>query len=241
MVLTKTVEESDYGLIVDEVMVLKHAYNVLTSRGVKIEIGHDHRFWEYGVALKAFHNWMNTDNPKIADIGAGLSLLGPSISYSENLGLTEVEPNSSYEYDRNLCNGILLDLKKPKIDWVNTELNTFRQWYNTSNFYDVVFCISVIEHVAADHEFLRNLAEMVKSGGLLFLTTDVMPRMPKENGAGYHFDNLREHNYTMYDVCKMIEYLNVEKGFELLGESDLEYKGDKVFDYSFCSIAMRKK
>jgi SAM-dependent methyltransferase len=244
MVLTKTVQDEDYKLIEGEVLQLKDCYKALADRGVKIEIGHEHRYWEYGMGLKAFHDWnyeSKVDNPSIVDVGAGLGLLGPSLAWGEHLGITEVEPNSAYEHDRHLCNAILLGLKTPGNTWINASLKTFREWHNTSYFYDVVFCISVIEHVAADHEFLKSLADMVKQGGLLFLTTDIMPTMPPAPPKnGYVFDNLREHNYTLSDIIKKISYLN-ELGFEIFGDADLRYHGDKVFDYSFCSIAMRRK
>jgi SAM-dependent methyltransferase len=241
MILTKTIDEEDYKLINLEVKLLKDTQKILTEKGVRIDIGHEHRFWEYGMSLKALQDWMcdvsKTDNPKIIDVGAGLGLLGPSLSYGQNLSICEVEPNTSYKYDRSLCNAVLLDLKKPIITWTGGQsLDIFSSFHKATNYYDVVFCISVIEHVADDHAFLRKLSEIVAPGGLLFLTTDVMPVMPGK----YHFDNLREHNYTMFDICKKIEYLR-SIGFELLGESDLEYKGDKVFNYSFASIAMVRK
>lgn len=242
MILSKTIEEKDYELIQYEVNLLQDCHKELTGKGVRIDIGHHHRFWEYGMALKALYSWCDgivkvKPSHNLLDVGAGLSLLGPTICWAEEIGITEVEPNTEYAKDRDICNSALLELNCPYyITWAGTQLSTFRQWHNTSNFYDAVFSISVMEHVAADHEFLRSLADMVKQDGLLFLTTDVMPR----SGKGFHFDNLREHNYTVDDIKSKISYLE-SKGFSLLGESDLEYKGDQVFNYSFASIAMVKK
>ena len=245
MLLTKTVEEKDYDEIIsNEVFELRDCYKVLTENGVRIDIGHPHRFWEYGMALKAFYEWdynsgknLNGSetniNGSVVDIGSGLSLFGPALSWCENIKVVEIEPDKTCYEHRVICNKVLSENKKPEISWfpiTPEQLTAHRK-------YDAIFCISVIEHVAADHEFLKTIADKVVDGGLLFLTTDIMPR----EGKGYTFDNLREHNYTMLNICEMIKYLNEVKGFELFGEAELEYKGDKVFNYSFCSIAMVKK
>jgi SAM-dependent methyltransferase len=229
MILTKTVEEKDYDLIALQVKGLHDCYAALTDKGVKIDIGHEHRFWEWGTALEAFQDWMidvsKTDNPEVLDVGSGDGLLGPAFAWGQLLGITELEPRIECFNNRLLCNSLL-----------KAKLNVLQSYDQLANSYDVVFCTSVIEHVVSDYEFLRSLANKVKQNGLLFLTTDVVPVMPGK----YHFDNLRNHNYTVDDICKMIEYLK-SIGFESFGEVDLEYKGSKVFDYSFASISMVKK
>jgi SAM-dependent methyltransferase len=226
MILTKTVEEKDYDLIANQVRELRGCYVAITNGGAKIDIGHEHRFWEWGMALKAFQDWMidvsKIDNPEVLDVGSGDGLLGPTFAWGQLLSITELEPRIECFHNRLLCNSLL-----------KAKLNVLQSYDQLASSYDVVFCTSVIEHVASDHAFLRNLSQLVASGGLLFLTTDVVPVMP----GRYHFDNLRERNYTMFDICKMIEYLK-SIGFESFGEVDLEYKGSKVFDYSFASICM---
>jgi 2-polyprenyl-3-methyl-5-hydroxy-6-metoxy-1,4-benzoquinol methylase len=41
----------------------------------------------------------------------------------------------------------------------------------TTTKYDLVYCTEVLEHVASPQDFLRSLASLVASGGILFLTT----------------------------------------------------------------------
>jgi len=66
---------------------------------------------------------------------------------------------------------------------------------------------------------------------LLFLTTDVMP---SATGA-YHFDNLREHNYTMVNITNMVNYLRTI-GFESFGETEKE-AGDYAEDIAAQMLA----
>lgn len=229
MILSKTVEDKDYKSIECQVSTLQATLDFLTNNGAKIELGHPHRMWEYGMALKAFETWIieasKTDSPEVLDVGAGDGLLGPSFAWGQNLSITELEPRQECFNNRMFCNSLL-----------KTKLNLLQNYEQLAESYDVVFSISVIEHVVDDHNFLKILASKVKSGGMLFLTTDVMPTPTGK----FHFDNLREHNYWMFDIKKKIEYLKTV-GFQSLGGVDLEYKGDRVFNYSFASIAMVKQ
>lgn len=233
MIFTKTVEEKDYTLIKDEVEVLERTFNQLSGLGVKLDawnVSHAHRKWEWGMAIKALTIWYleyNEENISIVDVGSGDGLLAPAISCGLSMSVTEIEPREECYTNRVHCNSILTNNLKPEIKWIQK---------SDGSKYDVVFSISVMEHVVADHVFLKDLADMVKPSGLLFITTDVMPTMPGK----YHFDNLREHNYVMFDILNKVRYLE-SVGFESFGESDFAYKGNQVFDYSFCSLAMVKK
>jgi 2-polyprenyl-3-methyl-5-hydroxy-6-metoxy-1,4-benzoquinol methylase len=232
MILTKTVEEKDYDLIANQAKDLEATYEFLSTRGAKLDawnVSHIHRKWEWGMALKAFQDWMidvsKTDNPEILDVGSGDGLLGPTFAWAQLLSITELEPRIECLHNRSFCNSLL-----------KAKLNVLQNYDQLVSSYDVVFSISVMEHVQEDKEFLLKLASLINPKGLLFITTDVMPIMPGQ----YHFDNLRAHNYTMFDICTMIKTLN-DLGFELFEDTDLEFKGAQVFDYSFASICMIKK
>jgi len=147
MLLTKTVEELDYKLIENEVVELRETQQRLKDNNfTAIDIGHEHRFWEYGMALKAFHTWWNGDrnNLSLVDVGAGDSLLGPTFSVMEEIEILEIEPRTSCYRNRIDCNIALRSLGAKEISFFqgttyNTELKGQK--------FNAVFCISVIEHV----------------------------------------------------------------------------------------------
>lgn len=236
MKFTKTLEPSDYENIQLEVQELKEAHQHFIERDIRIDLGHPHRFWEYGMAIKAFVKWAeipgnSISKVSIVDVGAGLGLLGPTLAWcTGEFNVTEVEPNVECYSHRTVLNNWLHQEGKPQI-------RLTKEIKETDKF-DIVFCISVIEHVPDDHNFLRCLAELVKENGLLFMTTDIVPKML----GNYMYDNLREHNFTVADLYSKTHYLG-SKGFEFLDKNDnpnFDYNGDQVFNYTFGAIAMVK-
>lgn len=234
MKFTKTLELEDYNLIANQVNELKSTQHYCTNNSIPFSLNHTHRYWEYGMALKAFENWMleksATNTPSIIDIGAGTGLLGPTLSWQHNLAVTESEPDVGCFQPRSILNNWLYRDKKPIIQ-LRTEI--------PETHFDVVFCISVIEHVAADHDFLKKISDLVKPNGLLFMTTDIMPKMPKEDGKGYVSDNIREHNFVIKDLQRMKDYFE-SKDFISFGEVDFEFHGVMVNDYTFGSLCVTK-
>lgn len=228
---TKTLDPTDYTAIAHEVKLLENAASSLAKNGVRVDIGHGHRFWEYGMATKVLFDWMgkrkSDSEPSIVDIGAGVSLFGPSLHLLYDMKVMEIEPET-YPYEsRCLLNAYLHRLSKRGLDWVNASL------HDVTGGFDAVFCISVIEHMDDELACWSKLADLVAPGGLLFMTTDIVPDRSKR----YTYDNLR---HTNYDIAMFIEreQLLERKGLKLFGGLDSTFNGCHVHDYSFASLAM---
>jgi SAM-dependent methyltransferase len=212
--LVNALHPDDYSEIVEGVQAVQNAVQFLHHRGVRIEIPHTHRWWEYGTAVQLLLTHYKEDLPQIEvlDVGAGWGAVGPTLSLFYGTKVTECEPDLQCRQSRTRCNDILREQGKPEIDVTSRDILCL-----PDHKYDAVFCISVIEHLAPATEAAcwRELVSRLKPNGLLFITMDCVPDPRKQ----YAFDNLRCQNFTM--------------GMIPMGKPDYAYKGSFVFDYSF--------
>lgn len=237
--LTKTIEKADYEALSSQIYLLRQAATELSAANCFIDGIHDARLWEYGLCLKALMDWLikrpshRLLHLKLVDVGAGDGLLGPALSMKANYGIEEIEPRLSCGTNRERCNIFLSSRRSPLIHWTHGDLTNAafksRKW-------DVVFCVSVVEHIQSQMEIWQSLADAVADGGLLFVTTDVVPVANRK----YVFDNLRAVNYTP-DVLRTICASLLAQGFKWFGgDPDWEYHGNEVHDYSFMSMCFTK-
>ena len=103
--------------------------------------------------------------------------------------------------------------------------------------FDILTCISVIEHVEEVRKFFRACHMLLKPGGLLFLTTDYWDA---EGDDTAHFHWMRKRIYNDERMRTLLGGLR-ELGYASLGQADWSYKGPQVYDYSIASAAMVKK
>lgn len=94
------------------------------------------------------------------------------------------------------------------------------------NSFDIVTCISVIEHVPDDATAMKEMARVLKKGGVLALSTDVHPQYllypdalrSARKKAGLKYEGLPDARG--YDVDSLYERLIEPSGLELMGETD---------------------
>lgn len=103
--------------------------------------------------------------------------------------------------------------------------------------WDVLTCISVIEHLEAVRPLLRAAHMLLRRGGLLFLTTDCW-NSDGEDRAHFHW--MRRRIYNPYSMTRLAKDLR-EVGFATFGTSDWHYYEHTLYDYSVASLAMVKK
>lgn len=103
--------------------------------------------------------------------------------------------------------------------------------------FDILTCISVIEHVKEVRPFLRACHMLLKPGGLLFLTTDFWDADGPDTA---HFHWMRERIYTA-DSIRALLISSHPLGFVSVGATDWHYHGPMVYDYSVASLALVKK
>lgn len=135
MKLTKSFDLADYDELIEEVASIDESLDRLNGQ---YDMQHKHRRWEYGMALKSIS--MIGGVKTILDVGSGkspfpaiLAMLGYDVEAAD-LG-----PRPTF-YDKWPVN----------IKWAN-----LKEWLPSKDGYDVVTCISVIEHVENDKEKLE--------------------------------------------------------------------------------------
>lgn len=226
-----TIREKDYVGLEKGVERLEDTMKVLNDMQVRCEIGHIHRFWEYGSAIALLEQF-GLAGKRVLDVGAGWSPLGPTLVRFYGCDVTEAEVDINALRDRQTVNALLSKLGCKTLNLIHTGVQSLPR-----EEYDAVFCISVLEHVDRTVETTawRNLAERVKPGGLLFITVDCM-----DTDLRFHtFDNLRQTKYTMGKLSNRIEGIKY-MGFQTIGEPDYAYHGDMVYDYSFFRAAFTR-
>lgn len=219
-----TLQLSDYESIKDSVALAKKAAEFFVSEGCRIEIGHEHRWWEYGTAIELFQDFPVEE---VLCVGSGADVLGPALALNFPVHVTECEPDKEFRDARARLNTLLVEAGCQPITVLDNNIHQLPE-----QEYDSVYCVSVIEHVLYERQAWEMLAKRVKVGGLLYVTTDCVPEL----GRQYHFDNLRTTNYTIDMLKERVQSL---KGFSPLEEPpDWNWYGAHVFDYTFFRVVM---
>lgn len=226
--------DKDYPLINDGVDFVQQTITNFTHNGCRIEIPHPHRLWEYGsavqLALMYEKDFKSKGKIKVLNVGSGWDALGPALAL-KGMQVLECEPDAGCRKDREQVNATLIKQKYYPIELSDAGVHNL-----PDKLFDLVYCISVIEHCPDEQNGWRRLAERVKYKGILFITTDVMPRP----GKGFTFDHLRVTNYTIDMLRERVEMLEKDYGMQVIGEIDYQYNGSHVFDYSFFRVGLRK-
>jgi SAM-dependent methyltransferase len=216
----------DYAEIGQGCEAVKNSNGWFHSRGVRIDVGHSHRMWEYGSAIQALISVYGQEalpSLNVLDVGAGAGALGPALVLNYNMRVTECDTDETPQLSRVLCNKELERAGLKPLSVLNLGLDNLPE-----QEFDAVFCISVVEHVENEQDAWAELAKRVKRGGLLFFTVDCVP----EKGKSYRYDDLRKHNFTIEDMKERVDKV-CAMGFEVIGEPDYGWHGCHVHDYSF--------
>jgi hypothetical protein len=233
--LTNSLHPDDYQDIREGVTIAKGAVAELQSRGVRIDIPTEHRWWEYGTVIQMmlmqYRDRMS--EVTILDVGSGRGAVCPALSLTFDTICTECEPAVGERNDRIRCNQVLRALGRKGIS-----VQDFHTMNLPDMLYDMVSCVSVIEHIdpPIEKQSWLNLVDRVKPGGLFFADVDCVPDQSKK----YTFDELRTHNFTCEELHERVDMLR-EKGMEPIGEPNYEYNGNQVFEFTFFRVGMRKK
>lgn len=222
---SKTLNINDYQQINKEVVIIDRIQHKLLpvfppcSVGPTV-FGHPHRRWEYGTILNAC---LNNRTSKILDVG-GFASIFASCAGCLGMDTTVIDPVSK-GIEQTKMQKQTLNISN--IRYINQDFFT----YDSSEKYDAVCAISVLEHVPNDIDFFKKLAEFVKKDGLLAITTDFYPTGEVRNPG----------HIRTYNEQKLKDLLNSIKNFEVYGE-EMDYKwiNEDVFNYTFASMVLRK-
>lgn len=179
---------------------------------------HEHRKWEYGLALQFL---LENESKTVLDVGGGGSLFSPLLAYY-GMEVTQTD----------ISNGEEEVGKQNKI--INTDTKFFMADFSEEGIdfgkYDAVVSISTIEHVSNDEQFFRNL--LSHSDKLVFITTDF-----SKEGKRFSASHLRTYSG---DTIKELEDIGIQSGFDL-DHFDYSYRGNFVYDYTFASMALKRR
>lgn len=203
--LSKTLDPADYRLLEPELKVVNQYWDTTQ---------HEHRRWEYAMALRAISVWQQSHHGLIhaVDVGGGGSPLSKMLNSVLGVSVEVVDPTVNLTLAEHLHSGARLA--------------------------DVVTCVSVLEHVEDLSGFLYHLSCLVAPGGLLFLTMDCWNGRG-EDTAHFHWD--RKRIFSM-KAWRSVSGNAVQAGFDYLGDTDWLYHGDQLYgSYSFASLALVKR
>ena len=123
---------------------------------------------------------------------------------------------------------------------INIDLHTYRSTYKNSHF-DIIFSTSVIEHVHDDEQFIADICDLLKPGGLCFITCDFKP--------GYKEGDLLPATCVRLYTKERLEYLaELIKKYDCqltqkpewdITDEDLDFEWDGV-KYCFMGMSFRR-
>lgn len=212
---------------------------------------HPVRAWEYAMALHTIDGWqsqqpvgggrrpgdpeagtqeaIDAGSPlRILDVGgAGSGFWQLLIDYtSEDIEIVDPSATLSADSDRGQRQIHATTLEEYK-----------RAVEGRMGSFDIITCISVIEHIELLPPFFRACYALLKPGGLFFGTTDYWNA---EGPDVAHFHWMRKRIYNAGTMRRLLGDLR-EIGFYSFGASDWTYHGPAVHDYSVCSFAMLRR
>lgn len=226
---TRSLHHNDYSFLPDT-LNLKLFQGRMAFEGCPHREWHPHRIWEYASILQQLRELSIPKDAEIVDVGAGasffdpfLALLYPKLCEVDSMKYGDV--TSMVEAQRAHYNVVL-----PLYDAALEDLSAVIE----SDRFDVTMCISTIEHVDDHDAAFRELVRITKPGGYIFITSDYFRDTAHwEQSVSKH---LQVTPYTKEYVLSLPERFEVK----FVGETDLEYVGDFVHNYSFCNICLRR-
>jgi len=227
--LSKSLQVEDYKDIPNGIRTVIYGMADAKGKGLRIDIPHEHRFWEYGSAMEAFLSKYPRTNAYVRclDIGGGQGLMGPAIRVTyPNAIITESEVDEE-----------VINKRKPVQEEYNIKSILVNFGEVPEGRYDLVTCMSVIEHDPNWRELLTKMVDRVATGGVIVITTDYKDKWPDKQ---IRYDNVldRENLFTPADMMEAVEIMR--KG-EIEIDAEFTYHGDKIANYTFYRLVGVKK
>lgn len=194
---------------------------------------HEARRWEYALTLAAIRAWGETlpDSerylPMVADVGGAGS---PFWRMTDGAAVWVIDPDDAGSHqtlDQYLHAGVVIG--RPR------------------QLFDVVTCLSVIEHVDPKEldGFLYHLTCLLRPGGLLVLTCDACGctggAWHEPTADPHHFHWMRRQIITRPLLLEIMQHLTQYQCTFLGGVDVHQPPVPTVYDYTFASLVMQKR
>lgn len=180
-----------------------------------LEGQHPLRQWEYAMALHALRCWYSEQMPaafRLLDVGgAGSGFAARLQTIYPEATIQIIDPRCSYTIEASAL---------------------------PDGCCQVLTALSVLEHIPSPKPFLRACARHLAPGGLCFLTVDYWNC---EGPDTAHFHWMRERIYNRDSFTDVLTFCREKLGLRRFGAADWTYHGNHVYNYTFCSLALRKE
>lgn len=236
---TRSLHPDDYQFL-PHADILRDFERLMSGRGVGHREWHEHRLWEYASIMQQLDELDVPTGASILDVGSGgsffppyLATIGgyPHVSLTDSMKYGDVTPDVQAQRSH-------YSIALPLYDLLVEDMSPRFEigWSGASDAWDVVMCISTIEHVDADKhdDALRELCRVTKPGGLIFITSDYFRDLEHfEQSVSKHLQFTPYRREFVLDIPSKIPV-------EFVGDTDLYYRGDFVHNYSFVNVCLRK-
>lgn len=238
MITSRCMRQADYEDLSQELTQMKAVQAKLGPRDWR---QHMHRDWEYALAIHSIQEWAKlggSGERRSADIGCGAGIMpaillsmGFRVDMYDNWSMNNRGDAGQAERQAQVFYQAETGPRHRMID------ATVGAGVLTPASYEVVMCISTIEHVPHEQRFLGEMVASLKPGGLFFMTFDFA-----EDGTvdRYANANLRSRIYDAARLCAMARALDIV-GVRLQNGYDWSWHGCMVNDHSFGSVAFVKE
>jgi len=221
MNFTRVLRPNDYNLFEGH----KEIEKLMPKLNSQYRYEHPHRKWEYGLAL----DFLKESGVKtVLEVGGGGSILAPVLAMN-GFDVTETDISNGGETVAQQNQILGTNIKFVLADF-SESFESLETKFEEFAMFDAVLCVSTIEHVPNHVDMFRNLCLFAEKA--VFLTTDFHPSAETFSTA-----HLRTYNKESLE-----EYKKIAEGFDYnVDWGDLEYRGNFVYDYTFASLAMRRR
>ena len=144
----------------------------------------------------------NKGRLSVLDVGGRKSPY--TIGIAADITLLDVPQEAGTKRDLNLgfTEDILTKIQKKRSNIHDLIVQDMTQTTLPDASYDAVVCVEVIEHVAADEAFVKNIAKVIQAGGWAYFTTPNGDYI-KNEGPGKNPDHIR--HYTKAQLQELLE------------------------------------
>lgn len=221
-IYSKCLDPKDYEFLGESI---EYYRNIESTLGELVRPQHPARMWEYGTILKLLEK---CSYKTVVDIGGSGSAL-PQCFATRGLDTTIIDFDDESERIKKQNTVLNTDVKFIAADFLNTEPKK----------YDIVVCVSTIEHVPDDDAFFLKMLDSCNDGGLVYITCDffISPIHPNEPPT---YKNWVNRTYTKEKLIEMTKIAK-DRGFSLVnGMYNWVWNGPHVYNYNFASLILEK-
>lgn len=199
---------------------------------------HEHKLWENASIMQQLEELKVPKDARILDVGSGGMFFPPylaAVGGYRNLTLTDSMAARNDLDDMIHAQEVAYGVDMPLHVLPAEDMSSI-----ASESFDVVMCISTIEHVDAEHhdDALREICRLTKPGGLIFITSDYF-QSGAQGKAQHQASPYVAGQATAYTKELVLGLPNIID-VDFVGDTDLDYRGDFVHNYSFVNICLRK-